>query len=200
MLRARSRGTPTQPRVGVALALGEVIAPIVCASLAVTYGMCRLLAQASTLPPEDPHRVSVTKAVAVLEKAFPLLTTCVTFALGFYMSTGYGRWWKLRDLAGAVLGRSIDTMVMLCTYLNGMDDRSREGRRTLARYLLMAHVVSLQAGHKDTSLEPLCELGLLDKDGGEHKALEQAKTARYNIVCAQRARARRVERGGLPCA
>jgi len=127
--------------------------------------------------------VQLTMAFAACEKIFPLCTTCVTFSLGFFLSTSYARWWKLRDLAGSVLGRTIDTMVMICTYLNGVGEHEREGRRKLARYLLLAHAISLQAGHQSGyRFEKLVELGLLDKDSSEHRALEQATTARYNIA------------------
>lgn len=161
---------------GGLLALVDAIAPVASLSVAVACVACTMLESAE-------KSKQVTMAFAACEKIFPLCTTCVTFSLGFFLSTSYSRWWKLRDLAGSVLGRTIDTMVMICTYLNGVDEKSREGRRKLARYLLLAHAISLQAGHQaGYRFSKLVELGLLDADSVELRALEQANTARYNIV------------------
>jgi predicted membrane chloride channel (bestrophin family) len=105
----------------------------------------------------------VIRVVAACEKVFPLCSTCVTFSLGFFLSTSYARWWKLRDLSGVVVGRTVDTMVMICTYLNGDDQKACDARRKLARYLLLAHAVSLQAGHRSFRPDKLIELGLIGK-------------------------------------
>lgn len=156
-------------------ALVDAVAPVVSVSIAVVCVACTLLESSAS----DPL---VVKVVGACERMFPLFTTCVTFSLGFFMSTSYSRWWKLRDLAGTVTGRTIDTMVMICTYLNGAGDKARAGRRELARHLLLAHALSLQAGHHTYRFEALVDLGLIDIDGAEFHALKQASTARYNLA------------------
>jgi predicted membrane chloride channel (bestrophin family) len=163
-------------QAGGILALIDAVAPVVSLSVAVACVACTMLESGKAVDP------AVAQAFAAVEKLFPLCTTCVTFSLGFFVSTSYSRWWKLRDLSGSVLGRTIDTMVMICTYLNGVSEKACYGRRTLARYLLLAHAISLQAGHQAYRFDKLVELGLLDDDSGELRALRQANTARYNIV------------------
>lgn len=156
-------------------ALIDAVLPV--ASLAITVACAT-----STLLDSSAADAVVVKAIGACERFFPLCTTCVTFSLGFFVSTSYSRWWKLRDLAGTVTGRTIDTMVMICTYLNGAHDHARAGRRELARYLLLAHALSLQSGHGAYRFDVLADLGLLDADGAELRALQRASTARYNIA------------------
>ncbi|KAJ1639827.1 Bestrophin, RFP-TM, chloride channel-domain-containing protein [Pavlovales sp. CCMP2436] len=159
---------------GGILALLDAVAPAVSLTTAVACVACTLL--------ESGSSPLVLRVFAACEKVFPLCSTCVTFSLGFFLSTSYARWWKLRDLAGTVVGRTVDTMVMICTYLNGTTQKSCDGRRKLARYLLLAHAVSLQASHRSFRPDKLLELGLVDENNGELHALEQANTARYNIT------------------
>jgi predicted membrane chloride channel (bestrophin family) len=158
-----------------AMALLDAVVPVVSLSVAVACVASTLLESAA------PDSV-IIKTIGACERMFPLCTTCVTFSLGFFVSTSYSRWWKLRDLAGTVTGRTIDTRVMICTYLNGAHDSARAGRRELARHLLLAHALSLQSGHNAYRFETLVELGLLKADGAELHALQHASTARYNIA------------------
>lgn len=47
-----------------------------------------------------------------------MLTTFVTFVLGFFNSNVFQRWWRLRELCGTVNGRTVDTTVLLASYVS----------------------------------------------------------------------------------
>lgn len=54
----------------------------------------------------------------MLRAAFwAMMTTFVTFVLGFFNSNVFTRWWRLRELCGTVNGKTVDTAVLLAAYV-----------------------------------------------------------------------------------
>lgn len=127
------------------------------------------------------------------EAFFGLATTFVTFILGFFNSNVYGRWWKLRELVGTVVGKSNDTALLLATYCDGEDPASRKSVREIVRYLGLAQAVLYLAARgedNEEGLDSLCQKKnasgqagqLLQKGSKEYKALQSCACAKYSVV------------------
>jgi len=120
------------------------------------------------------------------QKFLAIVTTFVTFILGFFNATVFSRWWKLRELCGTVNGRTVDTSCMVSAYLvkNNSGNCLRQ-RRLLIRYLSLGHalhVMSIKYGKVD--LEELVKNKLLEANGPEFQALSLANKPDFNIVYA----------------
>ena len=106
---------------------------------------------------------------------FGLITTFVTFILTFFNSTIFGRWWRLRELCGVVNGKTVDTCVMLSTYVTDEAEL-----REVLRYLWLAHalhVYSVEVGlTADQAIATLTKRGLLTA-GIETEALRGSSFA-----------------------
>lgn len=114
------------------------------------------------------------------EQLWAILTTCLTFVLGFFNSTAYSRWWKLRVLCGDVLGRSIDTSVMVCAYYGNQNEQTMAMRKKLLRYLNLAQEMVIQTTLNEFDYEKLKTEGLASK--AEIDSLKAANCSKYNIV------------------
>ena len=96
---------------------------------------------------------------------FTMCTTFVTFILSFFNATVFQRWWRLRELCGTINGRTVDTVVVLSTYIHKEEELGE-----LMRYLWLAHalhIYSIQSGDLTTEeelLERLQQDGLLTHD------------------------------------
>ena len=104
---------------------------------------------------------------------FALFASFVTFILAFFNSTVFARWWKLRELMGTVSGRTVDTTMMLASFV-GEERELHEQMRLLwlAHALHVASVHKLSAAQAEGVLAGLVEQELL-KPGGEYDAIER---------------------------
>lgn len=126
------------------------------------------------------------------EEFLKYCSTFITFILGFFNSVAFSRWWKLRDLCGAVSGLTTDTTVMIATYVSEGDERKREKTRAkLLRYLALAQATQLLAARKvdegetekgKVEIDKLVQRGLLAKDGPEYVVLIQALEAGTQVT------------------
>ncbi|KAL3927432.1 MAG: hypothetical protein SGPRY_002825 [Prymnesium sp.] len=69
-----------------------------------------------------------------------MLTTFVTFVLGFFNSNVFQRWWRLRELCGTVNGRTVDTTVLLASYVS-----TEAELNDLIRILWLAHALHVES-------------------------------------------------------
>jgi len=115
-----------------------------------------------------------------LERIWALLTTCLTFTLGFYNSNAYSRWWKLRVLCGDVLGRSIDTSVMICGYFSSPESEAVTLRNKLIRYLNLAHQLLIFQIRDINDFKSLKAESLATD--AEIEIIEDADCSKYNVV------------------
>lgn len=108
-------------------------------------------------------------------------TTFLTFILGFFNSVAFARWWKFRDLTGVVLGRSVDTAVMIASHVSeGPADKLAATRHELLRLLLLALECHLQDAHQHSDLIDGRLVGLTSSE--QFRALKKIKKARYSVV------------------
>eukprot|EP00658_Telonema_sp_P-2_P065497 TRINITY_DN54722_c0_g1_i1.p1 TRINITY_DN54722_c0_g1~~TRINITY_DN54722_c0_g1_i1.p1 ORF type:complete len:359 (-),score=40.51 TRINITY_DN54722_c0_g1_i1:58-1134(-) len=112
-------------------------------------------------------------------RLFSLLTSLVTFILGFFNATVYGRWWKYRDLCGVVSGRSVDTAVMFAAYI---DAKQKDRRKELLRLLWLAQALHLMEALGETDLKPLLTRGLLEPATREMRVLETCISGRSSLA------------------
>lgn len=116
---------------------------------------------------------------------FTMSSGILTFILGWFNTTVYNRWWTLRDLAGRVIGRSVDTAVMFSAYLKR--GRNVEAvREDLLRLLALAHRVTyFHTSRSGLRVEELLAEGLLKAGSAEVAVLEAAaaqRVALYSVV------------------
>lgn len=114
-------------------------------------------------------------------KFFTILTTFVTFILGFFNATVYARWWKYRDLCGVVVGRTIDSAVMIASYVDPAHRDADSTKKDLLRLLWLAQALHLMDARGETELEPLLRRGLL-KRGSEHTSMMQVSGCRPSVA------------------
>lgn len=69
-----------------------------------------------------------------------MLTTFVTFVLGFFNSNVFQRWWRLRELCGTVNGKTVDTALLLASYIE-----TEAELNDLTRILWLAHALHVQS-------------------------------------------------------
>lgn len=108
-------------------------------------------------------------------------TTFVTFILGFFNATAFSRWWKLRELCGTVMGRTIDTAVMVSSYVK---KEETDLRKELLRYLALAQALHLQDARRRKDLDRLVQLGLLEAGSAELQSMQECRSGRPSLAYA----------------
>ena len=115
-----------------------------------------------------------------------LATSLLTFVLGFFNSVVFGRWWKLRDLSGAVIGRSMNLIVTTSAIINNGDlKKCHEARRDIVRYIklgLQLHLLTATQASVEKMRQSLLELNLVQEGGTELHALEQTGAGKYSLA------------------
>jgi predicted membrane chloride channel (bestrophin family) len=111
-----------------------------------------------------------------------LLTTLLTFIMGFYNSNVFSRWWKLRVLCGIVSGALVDTSVFVAVYVNepnGNPERLLWYRRSLINLLSLAQRLHIRQAKRvnDTNFDRILELELVDKRSTMHTLISRGEVS-----------------------
>mmetsp|Transcript_23814 Transcript_23814/g.39172 ORF Transcript_23814/g.39172 Transcript_23814/m.39172 type:complete len:447 (+) Transcript_23814:211-1551(+) len=108
-----------------------------------------------------------------------LLSSLVAFLLGMFTQITFQRWWETRKLLQVVMARASNFAVMTGTYVLGGDDATDRARKTIIRYLNLAHasVYKQATGDEDMS-------DLINRDVLTMEEWEKLKPlgGRFNVI------------------
>ncbi|XP_025101925.1 LOW QUALITY PROTEIN: bestrophin-1-like [Pomacea canaliculata] len=123
----------------------------------------------------------------------------VSFVLGFYVTVVVQRWWQ-QFINVPWPDR---TIFVMCTYLNGQEERARIMRRTVARYMLFGLIlimraVSVAVMKRFPTMDHIIEAGFVTKEEAEAYEAVQCKYLKFwvplmwanNIIARARHEAR----------
>ncbi|KAK7105814.1 bestrophin homolog 17-like [Littorina saxatilis] len=104
----------------------------------------------------------------------------ISFVLGFYVTVVVGRWWQQFQN----VPWPDRTLFVLCTYLNGQEERSRMMRRGVARYmlfglLLIMRSVSLAVMKRFPTIDTIVEAGFITKEEAETYEQTQCRYLKF---------------------
>jgi len=85
----------------------------------------------------------------------------VNFLLALFNSLTFSRWWDMRSKVGVVMGRSNDIAVQIAAYCRGEAEGAASARKTLLRYVNLAHALLYKQANKDEDMSDLLDSGLM---------------------------------------